>query len=179
MGLLKADTESFIKYCHSSNCPWDIDINMASSELCIKRRRMHDIVTVLENVGVLRKAGKRRYAFRGTGDLIADPMSTWSFYDDCTPLSLLTRIFFHHLEETGKAETVIKTAHQISNQKKHRIKMNRRLYDIINILDGAGIINRAKRELKLCPSPPLMIGPPPPPPLDDLDIEAVLFGTKI
>ena len=143
-GLLKSNTQSLVKYCHLAEF---IEVSKACSDLSIKRRRMTDILIVLENIGMVRKVNKDWYKILGSNNLIIDQDAR--LYGSCVPLAILTRIVFRHLVDTGNKRRVIDIMHQLKIREEHWVKMNRRIYDILNVFDGANIIGRDLRRIQV------------------------------
>jgi hypothetical protein len=100
---------------------------------------MVDLLIVLENVGIVQKVRKNCCRFIGMNNLFVDHSLK---LQNCVRLATLTRVFFRHLIERGTIDTVLLTLRHLSGNERHWAKMNRRLYDIINVFEGAGIVQR-------------------------------------
>ncbi len=158
-GLLKSNAETFIKYCQSTKLE-TIRIDATCIELGIKTRRMHDIVNVLANVGILYRVGKCEYRYLGMDNLIVDDSLSSLAVVHSVTLAILTRIFFRLLVVDG----IQSIDNIVSRQEKHWQKVNRRLYDILNIFEGIGIVERKWKWVKISlAAPPTICSPPPPP----------------
>src|SRR5579872_2523581 len=158
-GLLKSNTQSFIKYCQLSEF---VNVKQACIDLSIKQRRLNDILIVLEGVNMVRRVKEGRFKVLGYDNLTVDRFSKLDVCASYVPLSLLARVVFRYLVDCGgkttpKAATIMKRLRISEDQ---WLKANRRIYDILNIFDGAGIVEYYLRPLHPPPPPPSTFSPP-------------------
>jgi hypothetical protein len=157
------NTKTFIKYCYSSKDGF-INIEEASEVLHITRRRLVDIVIVLESIGVLHKVEMKRYQLLGLDNLRLNPDSNTLKLTNTVRLGMLACIFFNHLIRNGSVRTIEEILSHMG--KREHQKMHRRLYDVINIFEGAGILKRQWKHIESCveyspPSPVFVYQLPP------------------
>ncbi|KAF1322199.1 Transcription factor, partial [Globisporangium splendens] len=123
LGLL---CENFLKL-YRSNHMSEICLDRAASELGVERRRIYDIVNILESIHLVSRKSKNLYNWHG---LSALPVSITAMKEHCIiPLDQAAKQLIQMEESENEEDRLLKTK-------------IRRLYDVANVLVSVGLIEK-------------------------------------
>ncbi|RMX65111.1 hypothetical protein DD238_005569 [Peronospora effusa] len=123
LGLL---CENFLKL-HCDNKISEICLDRAATELGVERRRIYDIVNILESIHLVSRKSKNLYNWHG---LVALPTSVNAMKEDCIiPLDQAAKQLIQMEDSENVEDRLLKTK-------------IRRLYDVANVLVSVGLIEK-------------------------------------
>ncbi len=140
---LKSDTTKFVHHCYRLNSSI-INLSEARQILSISRRRMHDIVTILSGVGAFKKIKVDQYELIGLHNLYISQNIDWYRKKQTNiRLVVLAQLIFRDLMQCKTFENYkVMFAVITGKSTPNNPRMSRRVYDVLNVFEGAGILSR-------------------------------------
>ena len=140
---LKSDTTKFVHHCYQLNTSI-INIRETRQILSISQRRMYDIILILTSVGAFRKIKSNEYELLGLHNLFINQDVDWYRHKKTgIRIEVLAQLMFKDLMKCKtfnnyKIMLTVITGKSIPNNP----RMARRVYDVLNVFQGAGILSR-------------------------------------